>query len=153
MHSILSHRSFDPRRRSCADHGEMITTATALIDWHELWRIVVAALIGGTGVVMLFGLLLLGISRGTTATRPAARYTLYALSALCGVLIAAVAAAGVYAMTQKPSSGKPSPKPAAARVAPARPAAMYRRATAPRQEPRLTVFARGSWLHPAIAAP
>ncbi len=105
----------------------MITIATALIEWHELWRIVVAALIGGTGVVMLFGLLLLGVSRGRTATRPAARYSLYALSGLCGVLIVAVAAVGVYAMTQKPSSVKPAPKPATASVALTHPAAEYPR--------------------------
>jgi hypothetical protein len=99
----------------------MITSiATALINWKELWKIVLTALIGGTGVVIVFGLLLLGISRGKTATKPTARYGLYALSGLCGVLVVAIAAIGVYAMTQKPSSGPPKPKAAAARLAPVR---------------------------------
>jgi bacteriorhodopsin len=96
------------------------TIAATLIDWSELWKIVLAALVGGTGVAIMFGLLLLGISRGKTATKSTTRYGLYTLSGLCGVLVVAVMAVGVYAMTQKPSSAKPKPKPkAAAAVAPA----------------------------------
>jgi hypothetical protein len=95
------------------------TLATALINWNDLWKIVVAAVVGGTGVVIVFGLLLLGISRGKAATRPTTRYGLYTLSGLCGVLLVAVAAVGIYAMTQKPSSTKPKPKTAAATLAPA----------------------------------
>jgi hypothetical protein len=97
----------------------MTPFATALVNWHELWRIVVAALVGGTGVVIVFGLLLLGVSRGKTATKPIARYGLYVVSALCGVLVVAVAAVGVYAMTQKSGSATPKPKRAAAALAPA----------------------------------
>jgi hypothetical protein len=93
--------------------------ATVLVNWNELWKIILAALVGGTGVVIVFGLLLLGISRGKTATRPSTRYGLYTLSGLCGVLVVATAAVGVYAMTRKPSSAKPKPKAAAARLAPA----------------------------------
>ena len=70
----------------------MSPIATALINWHELWKIILAALVGGTGVVIVFGLLLLGISRGRTATKPTTRYGLYTLSGLCGVLVVAVAA-------------------------------------------------------------
>jgi hypothetical protein len=98
----------------------MITIiAIVLVNWQELWKIIVSALVGGTGVVIVFGLLLLGISRGKTATKPVTRYGLYILSGLCGVLIIAVAAVGVYAMTQKPSFAKPKPKAAAATLAPA----------------------------------
>lgn len=97
----------------------MSTIATALNIWSDLWKIILAALVGGTGVVIVFGLLLLAISRGRTATRPTARYGLYALSGLCGVLVVAVAVAGIYAMTQKPSSAKPRPKTAAAILGPA----------------------------------
>jgi NADH:ubiquinone oxidoreductase subunit 6 (subunit J) len=92
----------------------MSTTATALINWSELWRIVLTALVGGTGVVIVFGLLLLGISRAKTADTLTTRYGLYTLSGLCGILVIAVAAVGVYAMTQKPSSVTPKPKTAAA---------------------------------------
>jgi hypothetical protein len=97
------------------------TIATTLINWAELWRIVAAALVGGTGVVIVFGLLLLGLSRGKTATKTTTRYGLYTLSGLCGVFVVAVMAVGVYAMTQKPSAAKSKPKPtAAAAIAPAR---------------------------------
>jgi hypothetical protein len=89
-----------------------MTAATALINWGQLWRTVVAALVGGSGVVFVFWLLLLGISRGRSAPRRAARCGLYALSALCGALVIAVAAVGVYAMTQKPSSPAPPKKEA-----------------------------------------
>jgi NADH:ubiquinone oxidoreductase subunit 6 (subunit J) len=90
------------------------TLAATLINWADLWKIVLAALVGGTGVVIVFGLLLLGVSRGKTATRTTTRYGLYTLSGVCGVLVVAVMAVGVYAMTQKPSSAKPKPKPRAA---------------------------------------
>jgi hypothetical protein len=96
----------------------MSPIAAALINWNELWKIILTALVGGTGVVIVFGLLLLGISRGQTATSPTTRYGLYTLSGLCGILVLAVAAIGIYAMTQKPSSAKPKPKAAAATLAP-----------------------------------
>jgi hypothetical protein len=92
----------------------MSTIATSLVNWTQLWRIVVAALVGGTGVVMVFGLLLLSRSRARTALRRSRRYGLYAVGGLCGVLILAVAAAGLYAMTSKPSSSSPAPAPAGA---------------------------------------
>lgn len=104
---------------------------TALVNWSALGKIMLAALIGGTGVVIVFGFLLLGISRGKTAKRPAERYALFMLSGLCGVLVVAVAAVGIYAMIQKPSTAKPKPK-AAAVLAPATTA--RRLASGPRVE-------------------
>ena len=92
--------------------------ATTLVNWNELGKIVVAALIGGFGVVFVFGLLLLGISRGQSATRRTARYGLYVFTALCGALVIAVAAVGVYAMTQKHSSPPPRAAAAAHRLVP-----------------------------------
>jgi NADH:ubiquinone oxidoreductase subunit 6 (subunit J) len=91
--------------------------ATALINWSELWKIILAALVGGTGVVIVFGLLLLCISRGKSARKSRSRYGLFALSGLCGFVVVAVAALGVYAMTQKPSSSKPEPRAAAVSLA------------------------------------
>jgi NADH:ubiquinone oxidoreductase subunit 6 (subunit J) len=96
----------------------MSITVTSLINWNDLWKIVVAALVGGTGVVIVFGLLLLGVSRGRTATRPATRLALYTVSGLCGLLLVAVAAAGLYAMTRKPSTPTAKPNATAAMVAP-----------------------------------
>jgi hypothetical protein len=97
----------------------MNAIATALVNWTDLWKIILAALVGGTGVVIVFGLLLLGLSRAKTATRPGSRYGLYALSGLCGVLVAAVAAVGLYALTQKPAAARPKPKAAAMLAQPA----------------------------------
>jgi hypothetical protein len=97
----------------------MSTIATALINWNEIGKIGLTAFVAGTGVVIVFGTLLLGISRGKTATRPAARCGLYTLSGICGVLVVAVAAVGIYAMTQKPTSARPKPHAAAATPAPA----------------------------------
>lgn len=99
----------------------MITIlGTALVNWNALGKIILAALIGGTGVVIVFGFLLLGISRGRTANSPTQRYALFTFSGLCGVLCVAVAAIGIYAITQKPSTAKPKPMPkAAAALAPA----------------------------------
>jgi hypothetical protein len=92
----------------------MSLVAVALVNWNDVWKIILAALVGGTGVVILCGLLLLGISRGRTATKPTTRYALYTLSGLCGILVIAVAAIGIYAMTDKPSSTNPRAKAAAA---------------------------------------
>jgi NADH:ubiquinone oxidoreductase subunit 6 (subunit J) len=110
----------------------MITIlGTALVNWNALGKITLAALIGGTGVVIVFGFLLLGISRGRTANSPTQRFALFTLSGICGVLCVAVAVIGIYAMTQKPSTAKPKPKAAAA-LAPA--ATARRLATGPRVE-------------------
>jgi bacteriorhodopsin len=82
----------------------MTVIASALVNWHDLWEIILTALVGGTGVVILFGVLLLGISRGGTAVTSTARHAFYALSGVCGAVVVAVAVIGIYAMTQKPSS-------------------------------------------------
>jgi NADH:ubiquinone oxidoreductase subunit 6 (subunit J) len=97
----------------------MSTIATAVINWNQLWQIVLAAFIGGTGVVIVFGVLLLGISRGKSATRPATAYALYTLSGLCLVVVVGVGAVGVYAMTQKPPAARAKPKTATTTRAPA----------------------------------
>jgi hypothetical protein len=124
----------------------MIPLATGLVNWSELWKVILAALVGGTGVVIIFGLLLLGISRGKTATGPASRYGLFTLGGLCGILVIAVAAVGVYPMTQKHSSATPKPNPAAATLAPPRPLDVLRdrvcSAERDRRGARLVVWCR-----------
>jgi hypothetical protein len=98
----------------------MFVLATPIIDWSAMWKICLVALAAGAGVVVVFGFLLLGLkiatSTGTDGTqRSGSRFTGFALSAACGVIVIGVIVIGIYAMTQKPSS-KPA-KPAKAKSA------------------------------------
>jgi nitrate reductase gamma subunit len=86
--------------------------ATQFINWSALGKIVIAAMIGGTGVVIAFGLILLGIKRWTSANNTGARTLAFALSGLCAVFVAAAVVVGIYAMTQKPSPKRPAKKSA-----------------------------------------
>jgi hypothetical protein len=86
----------------------MAAVATPLINWSALGKIVLAAVIGGIGVVFAFGLLLLCLSRARSATSSGRRYVLYALSGICGALCLAVVGIGIYAMVEKPVSKKPA---------------------------------------------
>ncbi len=45
----------------------MTLIASSLVDWSALWEICLAALIGGSGVVIVFGFLLLGLKWATGA--------------------------------------------------------------------------------------
>jgi hypothetical protein len=97
----------------------MITFATPLIDGTALWKIVVAAFAGGAGVVIAFGILLLGVSRASKARSEIARLANYGLSALAGLFCIGAVAIGIYAMVKKPASPKPKPAKSAALVMPA----------------------------------
>ncbi|HWH11652.1 MAG TPA: hypothetical protein VG165_11040 [Solirubrobacteraceae bacterium] len=86
--------------------------ATALINTAALWKIIVASLVGGVGVVVAFGFLLLGLSKANQAKgRPGAQAGYYLVSGVCGVFCVAAVAVGIYAMAKKPAT--PAPKPAA----------------------------------------
>jgi hypothetical protein len=76
---------------------------------NALAKIVVAALVGGTGVVVAFGLALLGLERARTAGGGTTRMAHRALAGVCGALCLAAVAIGLYAMASKPSS-KAAPK-------------------------------------------
>jgi hypothetical protein len=116
----------------------MLHLATPIVDWTAMGKIFVAVLIAGTGVVILFGFMLLGlkvsqgppthgaVAAGAGSTDGAgasntpssgARLGGFTLALVCGLLVAGVIVLGVYAMTQKPSS-KPA-KPKSALVIPA----------------------------------
>lgn len=99
----------------------MIVLATPLVKWSAVGKILLAGLVGGAGVVVVFGFLLLGLSRARRAGNTAARLADYALSGVCGLIVLAAVVAGIYAMVNKPASSKPKPKKsAAALVAPDR---------------------------------
>ncbi len=84
----------------------MLLFADPIIDTSALWKIILVALIGGCGVVVVYGFLLLGLKYATTPTAGAtqsqrSKLIGYALATLCGLAVLAVIALGVYAMTQK----------------------------------------------------
>jgi hypothetical protein len=82
----------------------MLIFGDPIIDWSAILKIVIAALIGGVGIVVVFGFLLLGLKFATNEDGTygeSSRMTGYALSAICGIVVIGVIALGIYAMTQK----------------------------------------------------
>ena len=96
----------------------MLILATAYINWSALWKICVAAIIGGAGVVIVFGFLLLGVKIANNAKSGGREWAGYVLSGICGFFCLAVVVAGIYAILNKPSSKKPAKKTAAVLIAP-----------------------------------
>jgi hypothetical protein len=87
----------------------VLIVATAYINWSALWKIVLAALVGGAGVVIVFGFLLVGVKIANNAKSGGREWAGYALAGVCGLFCA---------MINKPKS-KPAPKKtAAALIAP-----------------------------------
>jgi hypothetical protein len=106
----------------------MFVLATPIVDWNAMWKIFLVVLVAGTGTVVAFGFLLLGLklanrlrpegtASGTQGEGP--RLGGYVLAGACAVICIGVVVLGVYAMSKKPSS-KPA-KPKAALVIPAGP--------------------------------
>jgi hypothetical protein len=104
----------------------MFVLATPIVDWNAMWKIVLVVLIAGTGTVVAFGFLLLGLKLANRLGTDDAqsdthgegpRLGGYLLAAACAVICVGVVVIGVYAMTKKPTS-KPA-KPKAALVIPA----------------------------------
>jgi hypothetical protein len=87
----------------------MLLLGSPIVDWSAIGKVVIAALVGGCGVVIVFGFLLLGLkfagvgdtSGGTHSE--GSKMTGYALSAICGIVVIAVIVIGIYAIVQKPS--------------------------------------------------
>ena len=84
----------------------MLLLGSPIVDWTAIAKIVIAALIGGSGIVIVYGFLLLGLRYATTngsddTHRPTSKLTGYALVGICALLVLAVIVLGIYAMTQK----------------------------------------------------
>ena len=77
--------------------------ASSLIDFDALWKIVVAGVAGGAGVVVAFGFVLLGRARYAQAREGdvVSRGASVLLAALGGVLCAAALIVGFIALTKK----------------------------------------------------
>jgi NADH:ubiquinone oxidoreductase subunit 6 (subunit J) len=100
----------------------MAILAEAYINWSALWKIIVAALIGGAGVVVVFGFLLLAVKRAQGAKSEGGKIANYALGGLCGLLCVGAVVVGIVAMADKPASKAKSAaksKSAAVHTAPA----------------------------------
>jgi hypothetical protein len=98
----------------------MLALASSLINWSALGKIVVAALIGGSGVVIVFAFLLIAIDRATRTRSNGVRVASYALGGICSVFVVGAVVVGIFAMTQKPKSKPAKPAKAAALVIPRR---------------------------------
>jgi hypothetical protein len=84
----------------------MLTLADPIIDWTAIWKIVVVALIGGCGVVVVYGFLLLGlkyagVGDSSDTHEGASGVVGYAIAGICAILVIGVIVLGIYAMTQK----------------------------------------------------
>jgi heme/copper-type cytochrome/quinol oxidase subunit 2 len=93
----------------------MFVLATPIVDWNAMWKIFLVVLIAGTGTVVAFGFVLLGLKvahrqRPDGTVSESSRLGGFFLSFVCGVLVLGVVVVGVYAMTKKPKS-KPAAKP------------------------------------------
>jgi hypothetical protein len=80
----------------------MLGMATPIIVVSALWKIIVASLVGGAGVAIVFGFVVMGVERGTNAeaggTTRAVNFTMAAVAGAFCILAVVV---GIYAMTQK----------------------------------------------------
>ena len=96
----------------------MLILASPYINWSALWKICLAALVGGAGVVIVFGFLLLGVKIANNAKGSGREWAGYTLAGVCGLFCAGVIAAGLYAILNKPASKKPAKKTASVLVVP-----------------------------------
>jgi NADH:ubiquinone oxidoreductase subunit 6 (subunit J) len=96
----------------------MAILASGFINWSALWKIVVAAFVGGVGVVVVFGVLLYGVKIANNAKSGGREWAGYALAGVCGFICVGAIVVGIYAMAEKPTSKKPAKKTAAAVIAP-----------------------------------
>jgi hypothetical protein len=94
----------------------MTILASSLIKWSALQKIAVVALIGGAGVVLAFGLLLIGLKWATGANTGLAKLGGVTLIGLSALFCVATVVIGIIAMADKPSPKKPAKKTASALI-------------------------------------
>lgn len=80
----------------------MLALASPIVVWSAIWKIIVAALVGGAGVAIVFGFIILGVERAQKAGEGGgARVMNYGIATVAGAFCVFALAVGVYAMTQK----------------------------------------------------
>jgi hypothetical protein len=85
----------------------MLIFGDPIVEWSAILKIVIAALVGGCGIVIVYGFLLLGVKyaglgddSGDTHTETS-KVVGYAVAGVCAILVVGVIVLGIYAMTQK----------------------------------------------------
>lgn len=79
----------------------MLALASPVVVWSAIWKIVVASLVGGAGVAIVFGFVVLGVERAQRPEAGAARVLNYGIATIAGAFCLFAVAIGVYAMTKK----------------------------------------------------
>jgi hypothetical protein len=80
----------------------MLGLASPLVVWSAIWKIVLASLVGGAGVAIVFGFVILGTERAQQAGEGAGGKALgYSIAAVAAAFCIFAVVVGVYAMTQK----------------------------------------------------
>ncbi len=99
----------------------MVLLAAPLVKWDDVLKILLAGLIGAVGVVVVYGFLLLALSRARDSKHETTRVIDYAIAGVCGVVCVGAVTIGILAIIHKPKSSSSSAKGKAksALVAPA----------------------------------
>lgn len=84
----------------------MVAFATPLVKWDDVLRIFLAGIIGAVGVVVVFGFLLVAVSRARSSRHESTRVLDHLLAGLCGAVCLFAVAVGIYAMVNKPKSSQ-----------------------------------------------
>jgi NADH:ubiquinone oxidoreductase subunit 6 (subunit J) len=98
----------------------MALLASEFINWSALGKIVLVALVGGVGVVVVFGVLLAGVKIATNAKSGGREWAGYALAGVCGIVCVGAVVVAIYAMAHKPKSKPATPTKSALVASPAR---------------------------------
>lgn len=79
-----------------------LAASSPIIVWSAIWRILVASLIGGAGVAIVFGFVIFGVERAQRAGEGGgARVLDYSMAVAAAAFCLFAVAIGIYAMTQK----------------------------------------------------
>ena len=79
----------------------MLGFASPIVDTSALWKIIAASLAGGAGCAIVFGILLIGLSRAQETNNGGVRVINYGIVLLAAVFILAAVVLGIHAMTTK----------------------------------------------------
>jgi hypothetical protein len=76
--------------------------SSPIVVWSAIWKIVVASLVGGAGVAIVFGFVILGTERAQQAGEGTGGKALnYSIALAAGAFCIFAIVVGVYAMTKK----------------------------------------------------